>query len=173
MTEQSGGRWNHQFWMADFHGLVRIRQTDTELCNPEVWRDGNWRTGSPYVMDAITGMGEDPYSGGEIIKISKPTLSIHLGHTLKLLILTGFSPIVAFAANRPCVIDRCFMPRLCRRPIQSVTSSCRFEYCFADRNGLRAVFGRPAKRVKSVHAVIALDNIWADHYDEYLCPYQR
>lgn len=51
--------------MADRHGLVRVRQTDSELCHPEVWRDGNWNTGSPYAMDAITGMSGDPYSCGE------------------------------------------------------------------------------------------------------------
>ena len=65
MTEQSGERWVYQFWMADVFGLVRVKRTDVGVCNPEIWRDGNWITGSPYVMDAITGMGEDPYSCGE------------------------------------------------------------------------------------------------------------
>jgi hypothetical protein len=65
MTEQSGERWVYQFWMADVHGLVTVKRTEVGVCNPEIWRDGNWITGSPYVMDAITGMGEDPYSCGE------------------------------------------------------------------------------------------------------------
>jgi hypothetical protein len=51
--------------MADVHGLVTVKRTEVGVCNPEIWRDGNWITGSPYVMDAITGMGEDPYSCGE------------------------------------------------------------------------------------------------------------
>jgi len=36
------------------------------MAHPEIWRDGRWITGSPYVMDAITGMGEDAYSCGEV-----------------------------------------------------------------------------------------------------------
>ena len=35
------------------------------MAHPEVWRKGRWVTGSAYVMDAITGMGEDAYSCGE------------------------------------------------------------------------------------------------------------
>jgi hypothetical protein len=33
--------------------------------HPEVWKEGQWVTGSEYVMDAITGMGEDAFSCGE------------------------------------------------------------------------------------------------------------
>ncbi len=35
------------------------------MWHPEVWRNGQWQTGSVYVWDAITGMGEDPWSCGE------------------------------------------------------------------------------------------------------------
>lgn len=36
-----------------------------ECSHPEVWHDGYWRYGSAYVVDAITGMGEDVWSSGE------------------------------------------------------------------------------------------------------------
>jgi hypothetical protein len=65
MAERSGEGWIYEFWMADVFGLVRVKRTAVGVCNQEIWRDGNWITGSPYVMDAITGMGEDPYSCGE------------------------------------------------------------------------------------------------------------
>ncbi len=55
----------YEFWMAKRHGIVRQRRAPGLLYHPEVWRDGRWHKGSPYVMDAITGMGEDPYSCGE------------------------------------------------------------------------------------------------------------
>lgn len=50
----------YQFWFSDTRGLIRHGKR-----YPEVWRDGQWVVGSPYVMDAITGMGEDPHSCGE------------------------------------------------------------------------------------------------------------
>lgn len=52
---------NYRFWLSDSRGL--IRQEGGKY--PEVFVRGVWKTGSPYVMDAITGMGEDPYSCGE------------------------------------------------------------------------------------------------------------
>lgn len=55
----------YEFWMSDCHGIVRQRRAPGLIYHPEVWRDGGWYKGSPYVMDAITGMGEDPYSCGE------------------------------------------------------------------------------------------------------------
>ena len=55
----------YEFWESDKYGIIRQRGTETELNHPEVWRDGRWQIGSPYVMDAITGMGEDGYSCGE------------------------------------------------------------------------------------------------------------
>lgn len=53
-----------EFWMGEGHGLIRMGARGG---HPEVWceRDAQWEIGSPYVMDAITGMGEDPYSCGE------------------------------------------------------------------------------------------------------------
>ena len=55
-----------RFWYSDKYGLIRQRHTPGALFHPEVWRDGAWITGSPYVMDAITGMGEDLWSCGEM-----------------------------------------------------------------------------------------------------------
>ncbi len=55
----------YEFWMANIYGIVRQRRAPGLLYHPEVWRDGRWHEGSPYVMDAITGMGEDPWSCGE------------------------------------------------------------------------------------------------------------
>jgi hypothetical protein len=52
---------NYRFWLSETRGL--IRQVDYGY--PQVCVRGVWRVGSPYVMDAITGMGEDPYSCGE------------------------------------------------------------------------------------------------------------
>ena len=54
----------YQFWLAKTFGLVRQRRDSKGLYHPEVWRDGGWYCGSSYVMDAITGMGEDAYSCG-------------------------------------------------------------------------------------------------------------
>jgi len=54
-----------QFWLSDTRGLIRLRSGRDWQAHPEVWRDGRWFTGSAYVSDAITGMGEDPYSCGE------------------------------------------------------------------------------------------------------------
>jgi len=55
----------YEFWMATGHGIVRRRWKSGIPFHPEVWRDDRWHQGSPYVMDAIIGMGEDPYSCGE------------------------------------------------------------------------------------------------------------
>ena len=46
-----------RFWFSDKYGLIRQRSRPGELFHPEVWRKGRWEVGSPYVMDAITGMG--------------------------------------------------------------------------------------------------------------------
>jgi hypothetical protein len=51
----------YQFWLSEKHGLIRRSSGHY----PEVWQRGIWRKGHPYVVDAITGMGEDPYSCGE------------------------------------------------------------------------------------------------------------
>lgn len=55
----------YEFWMSDNRGIIRQRRAPGLLYHPEVWQGGRWHQGSPYVMDAITGMGEDPYSCGE------------------------------------------------------------------------------------------------------------
>lgn len=45
--------------------MIRQKQSDISWNNPEVWVNGRWVIGSPYAMDAITGMGPDPWSCGE------------------------------------------------------------------------------------------------------------
>ena len=62
-----------QFWLSKSRGLIRQRRAPGLLYHPEVWRDERWVTGSPYVMDAITGMGEDLWSCGEAAdKLDQP-----------------------------------------------------------------------------------------------------
>lgn len=51
----------YRFWFSDKYGLIRQQRSQ----HPEIWRAGQWKVGSEYVADAITGMGEDPYSCGE------------------------------------------------------------------------------------------------------------
>ena len=41
------------------------RSAPGRLWHPEVWRGRRWVTGSAYVYDAITGLGEDVWSSGE------------------------------------------------------------------------------------------------------------
>ena len=55
----------YEFWFSDAHGLIRRRRGSGWFKHPEVWSEGEWAMGSEYVMDAITGMGEDPWSCGE------------------------------------------------------------------------------------------------------------
>jgi guanosine-3',5'-bis(diphosphate) 3'-pyrophosphohydrolase len=57
--------YNYQFWESDHYGLIRQKSRHKELHHPEIIKNGKWESGSPYVMDAITGMGEDNYSCGE------------------------------------------------------------------------------------------------------------
>lgn len=52
---------NYRFWLSDTRGLIRQNGYN----HPHVWVRGSWQVGLPYVMDAITGMGEDPYNCGE------------------------------------------------------------------------------------------------------------
>jgi len=61
MTE----KFEFYFYLSERHGLIRQRHSATARDYPEVWRNDRWVTGTPYVVDAITGMGEDPYSCGE------------------------------------------------------------------------------------------------------------
>ncbi len=53
-----------RFWSSKNYGIIRQRSGPKWSAHPEIWRKGRWITGSPYVMDAITGMGEDGYSCG-------------------------------------------------------------------------------------------------------------
>lgn len=56
---------DYEFWLWKSHGLIRRKNHDGSWTYPEVWNDGRWEMGSAYAVDAITGMGEDPYSCGE------------------------------------------------------------------------------------------------------------
>jgi len=49
-----------RFWLSG-KGLIRQNGLDY----PDIWLRGGWRVGSAYLLDAISGMGEDPYSCGE------------------------------------------------------------------------------------------------------------
>jgi hypothetical protein len=53
-----------RYWFSESRGLIRQRDESGSFCYPEVWNGTSWVTGSPYVLDAITGMGEDPWSCG-------------------------------------------------------------------------------------------------------------
>ena len=53
------------FWFSENRGIIRQREAPGLLWHPEVWNGQRWVTGSAYVMDAITGMGEDVWSCGE------------------------------------------------------------------------------------------------------------
>jgi hypothetical protein len=55
----------YSFWFSATRGLIRQRRAPGALWHPEVWNGRHWTTGSPYVMDAITGLGEDVWSSGE------------------------------------------------------------------------------------------------------------
>ena len=55
-----------KFWLWKSHGIIRQRcngsRWDNEL---EVWVNGQWEIGPPAALDAVTGMGPDPWSCGE------------------------------------------------------------------------------------------------------------
>jgi hypothetical protein len=48
-----------RFWLDDDYGIIRRRSAPGLLWHPELWHDGRWVVGSPYVMDAITGGSDD------------------------------------------------------------------------------------------------------------------
>ena len=56
----------YKFWDSPHHGLIRQRSTNCFLSRPEIIEEYKWYPGNEYVMDAITGMGEDLHSCGEI-----------------------------------------------------------------------------------------------------------
>ena len=63
-SAQHGG-FNYRFYHSpDFYSpLIRIRSRPGELHDAEIVSAGKWVTGPPSVTDAISGMGDDPYSG--------------------------------------------------------------------------------------------------------------
>ena len=69
-----------RFWKSDQHGLIRV--VDDEF--PQIFQNGLWVHGSPYVLDAITGMGEDPYSCGEWAEKIEPYEAIEIGQQNKI-----------------------------------------------------------------------------------------
>jgi hypothetical protein len=54
-----------KFWFHKGHGLLRRRGDAGPFGHPEIWNGRRWLPGSPTDLDAITGMGEDPWSCGE------------------------------------------------------------------------------------------------------------
>ena len=66
----TGTRIQFYFFVSPNWGLIRKRSTNPRSMwvggfYPEIWQNGRWIHGSPYVVDALTGMGEDPWSCGE------------------------------------------------------------------------------------------------------------
>jgi len=59
------GEVRFEFWFRDGHRIMRRRVAAGLLEHPEVWNGWRWVRGSPYDLDAITGMGEDPWRRGE------------------------------------------------------------------------------------------------------------
>ena len=55
----------YRFWFSDKYGLIRQRSADGPFGWPEVWSGAAWHRGERDVLDAITGLGEDPWSCGE------------------------------------------------------------------------------------------------------------
>ena len=54
----------YRFWDGGIRGLIRQRSGPGWQAYPEIWHDGGWVKGSAYIVDAISGMGEDAYSCG-------------------------------------------------------------------------------------------------------------
>lgn len=69
-----------RFWWSETHGLIRT----IDRAFPEVLADDIWVPGSPYVLDAITGMGEDPHSCGEWVDELEPEQAIALAKKKKI-----------------------------------------------------------------------------------------
>ncbi len=63
--QKPDGEVRFEFWFRDGHGILRCRAAAGPFGHPEVWDGRRWVAGSPYDLDAITGMGEDPWSCGE------------------------------------------------------------------------------------------------------------
>jgi hypothetical protein len=55
----------YEFWFRDGHGLMRRPSGAGPFDHPEIWNGRRWMPGSAYDLDALTGMGEDPWSCGE------------------------------------------------------------------------------------------------------------
>lgn len=54
-----------KFWLWESHGIIRQKCTGSPWNELEVWVNGEWVIGPPEAMDAVTGMGPDPWSCGE------------------------------------------------------------------------------------------------------------
>lgn len=54
-----------RYWISERYGLIRQHTSAAGMGHPEIWGNGHWQAGSPYVMDAITGLGEDLWSSGD------------------------------------------------------------------------------------------------------------
>ena len=54
-----------KFWMWESHGIIRQRNHGSSWNELELWVNGRWVIGPPEAMDAVTGMGPDPWSCGE------------------------------------------------------------------------------------------------------------
>jgi hypothetical protein len=52
-----------RFWLDDDYGIIRQRRAPGLLWHPQLWHDGRWVVGSPYVMDAITGGSDHGWWG--------------------------------------------------------------------------------------------------------------
>jgi hypothetical protein len=55
----------YKFWLWDGKGLIRQKRGESGWCHPEVWFKGQWIVANGSAVDAITGMGPDPWSCGE------------------------------------------------------------------------------------------------------------
>lgn len=53
-----------RFWISERYGLIR-QDASAPWEQPQVWSTQGWIPGSPYVMDSITGLGEDLWSSGD------------------------------------------------------------------------------------------------------------
>ena len=64
-ASQHGG-YSYLFWKDDGSRLIRQKRSYQELHHPEVVHSrGKWATGPAELLDAISGMGESPWSCGE------------------------------------------------------------------------------------------------------------
>lgn len=53
----------YKYWISEHYGLIR-QAAGSPWGFPQVWGEYGWVYGSPYVMDELTGLGEDLWSSG-------------------------------------------------------------------------------------------------------------